>query len=60
MSAAKFSAGLLAVGGLLGYLGAFWQTKTLLIAAGITLLAGIIVSGFTDRASFADEDHRCK
>ncbi|EEQ11956.1 hypothetical protein ymoll0001_23450 [Yersinia mollaretii ATCC 43969] len=57
MSAAKFSAGLLAVGGLLGYFGAYWQTKSLLIAAGIALLAGIIVSGFTDRVNFADEDH---
>ncbi|WP_145519555.1 hypothetical protein [Yersinia bercovieri] len=60
MSAAKLSAGLLAVGGLLGYVGAYWQTKSLLIAAGISLLAGIMVSGFTDRASFTGEDHRGK
>lgn len=60
MSAAKFSAGLLAVGGLLGYVGAYWQIKSLLIAAGISLLAGIIASGFTDRASFAGGDHRGK
>ncbi|CNI23405.1 hypothetical protein HB991_01215 [Yersinia mollaretii] len=57
MSAAKLSAGLLAVGGLLGYFGAYWQTKSLLIAAGIALLAGIMLSALTDRAHFADKDH---
>lgn len=57
MSAAKLSAGLLAVGGLLGYFGAYWQTKSLLIAAGVALLTGMIISALTDRANFADEDH---
>ncbi|WP_181952357.1 hypothetical protein [Yersinia canariae] len=50
MSVAKLSASLLAAGGLLGYFGADWQSKPLLIAAGIVLLAGIVASGFTDRA----------
>ncbi|QAX78217.1 hypothetical protein D5F51_06405 [Yersinia hibernica] len=49
MSMAKLSASLLAGGGLLGYFGANWQSKPLLIAAGIALLAGIVASGFTDR-----------
>ncbi|WP_145577921.1 hypothetical protein [Yersinia alsatica] len=50
MSVAKLSASLLVLGGLLGYFGADWQSKSLLIAAAITLLAGGVASGFTDRA----------
>lgn len=50
MSVAKLSASLLALGGLLGYIGANWQSKSLLIAAAIALCAGVIASGFTDRA----------
>lgn len=38
MTAAKLSAGLLVVGGILGYFGADWQSKTLLITAGVALL----------------------
>ena len=60
MSAAKISAYFLVSGGLLGYLGAYWQSKSLLIAAGIALLAGIIASAFTDRIRFTDEGRRCK
>ncbi|WP_186375123.1 hypothetical protein [Yersinia rohdei] len=54
MSIAKLSAALLLAGGLLGYWGAEWQSKSLLISAAISLVAGIIASGFTDYA------HRCK
>ncbi|OVZ98106.1 MULTISPECIES: hypothetical protein [Yersinia] len=49
MSVAKLSASLLLAGGLLGYVGAYWQSKLLLITAAIALLAGIVASGFTDR-----------
>ncbi|CNI10669.1 Membrane protein [Yersinia thracica] len=51
MTVAKLSAGLLVVGGILGYLGADWQSKPLLIAAGMTLLAGVIFSALTERVS---------
>ncbi|WP_392434619.1 hypothetical protein ACF3VQ_08190 [Yersinia sp. HM-2024] len=49
MTVAKFSAGLLVVGGILGYFGADWQSKTLLITAGVALLIGAVLSAFTDR-----------
>lgn len=49
MTIAKLSAGLLVVGGILGYLGADWQSKPLLIVAGITLLCGVVFSALTDR-----------
>ncbi|CNJ96257.1 hypothetical protein [Yersinia aldovae] len=48
MRAAKLSAGLLAAGGILGYLGADWQSRSLLIAAGVVLLTGVIVAAFTE------------
>lgn len=51
MTVARLSAGLLVVGGILGYLGADWQSKSLLIAAGIALLAGVIFSALTERDS---------
>ncbi|CFQ69793.1 hypothetical protein [Yersinia similis] len=54
MQTAKLSASLLATGGILGYGGAYWQMASLLIVAGIVLLAGLIASGFTDH------DYRCK
>ncbi|CAM4039059.1 hypothetical protein [Yersinia intermedia] len=49
MAAARLSAGLLVVGGILGYMGAYWQTLSLLVAAGVALLTGIVLSAFTDR-----------
>ncbi|EPS8492251.1 hypothetical protein ACVH8U_001099 [Yersinia enterocolitica] len=49
MTTAKLSAGLLVVGGILGYFGADWQSKTLLITAGVALLTGVVLSAFTDR-----------
>ncbi|MFV8798405.1 hypothetical protein ACNSO8_07200 [Yersinia sp. LJYL362] len=49
MAAAKLSAGLLVVGGILGYFGADWQSNPLLISAGVALLIGIVLSAFTDR-----------
>ncbi|ARB84732.1 hypothetical protein CEQ36_02035 [Yersinia intermedia] len=49
MAVARLSAGLLVVGGILGYMGAYWQTLSLLVAAGVALLTGIVLSAFTDR-----------
>lgn len=48
MQTAKISAGLLIVGGILGYMGAYWQTAFLLVIASLMLLAGLIASGFID------------
>ncbi|CND87354.1 hypothetical protein QVN42_01255 [Yersinia nurmii] len=48
MQAAKISVGLLFSGVLLGYAGAHWQHSFLLVLAGVSMLAGIIASGFTD------------
>ncbi|WP_422527896.1 histidine kinase [Serratia fonticola] len=51
MLASWLSAGLLAIGGLLGCLGAYIQYNPLLTVAGIGLLAGAILSGATEWSS---------
>lgn len=48
MLASWLSAGLLVIGALLGSLGAHLQFNPLLAVAGIALLAGIVISGFTE------------
>ena len=48
MLASWLSAGLLVSGALLGSVGAHLQFNPLLLVAGVTLLAGIVISGFTE------------
>ncbi|CAI0706301.1 MAG: histidine kinase [Serratia proteamaculans] len=48
MLASWLSAGLLVTGALLGSLGAHLQFNPLLAVSGVALLAGIVISGFTE------------
>ncbi|UXD25502.1 hypothetical protein FORC065_2706 [Yersinia enterocolitica] len=45
----KTQCGIIGRRGILGYFGADWQSKTLLITAGVALFTGVVLSAFTDR-----------